>query len=578
MTTVAEQLVDRLSAWGVHRVFGYRGASIDPVISAFERAAPAFELVEGCDEEMAAFMACGHAKLTDEVGVCVAPSGAPVAHLLSTLYDAEGDHQPLVAILGQRREGEDLEGTLELLPRMRNLAPDCVQIVRDAAGLEDAVDRAFNLARSERLPSCILLSEDLLARTTGGTSSPRSPERAPDRSATTIALPPDEKLSLAASELARGKRVAMIIGVGARQAIDDALHVADKLRAGVADALLGVATLPDDLPYVTGGVGLLGTRATENMLASCDTLVVVGVRADIASLLPPGATPYIVRIDDHVGTEARDERLLLGDPRRVLRALAALLPQNADGDFRLVIEAEVLAWRAKVERRAMKRALLVSPERVFLELSPRLPERVMLACDSGNAVHWFARHLRVRRGMSVLHGGFVSATGTALPYALAAKLAHPDRAAMAIVGDGAMQMRGLGELATLAKHWPTWSDGRFVVVVLNDGTLRTDAWERRVVRSAPIEGRPPPAFSYADFASLLGLTGITVADVSELPSALDEAIHADVPVVLDIRTDPTVAPFPPNVSRGQAERYAMALLEGDPEFAHGQHPMPTIEA
>jgi pyruvate dehydrogenase (quinone) len=571
MTTVAEDLVARVAAWGVSRVFGYPGEAIHPVMAALADATDRIVVVQACDSEMAGLMACGYAKISQTVGVVFSGAGAAATHLVTGLVDARADHQSVVAIIGQQPRatlGGLYREELELEPLFKSIAPEFVHVVTTPEQLRHVVDRAFRVAISERTPTCILIPvdvQDLTADEPGhehdtihsgvGYSAPR-------------VVPTDADLRRAADALNAGSRVAMLIGVGARDAADEVLHVADVLGAGVSKALLGKAVVPDDIPFVTGGIGLLGTGPSYTMMQSCDTLLMVGSRFPYGEFLPAPGTARGVQIDldgPMLGLRYPMEVNLVGDAAETLRALAPLLVRKDDRSWRTSVEADVRDWWETLERRAQVDADPINPQRLFHELSPMLPDGAMLACDTGNSVIWFSRHLKMRRGMDTMHSGFLSAMGAAIPYAVAAKLASPNRPAFAFVGDGAMQMRGIGQLATVARHWKSWADPRFIIVVLNDGTLGMDAWEERVLRAEPVdlEMQTLASFSYAGCAQLYGLHGITVERPDAISAALEEALGARVPVVLDVRSDPHVPPLPPRISMRQAASYALAMMKGD---------------
>lgn len=571
MTNVAEHIVERLVASGITRVFAYPGDAMHPLLAALEAREGDIDLVQAADEEAAAFMACGHAKLTGEVAACLVSSGSAATRALTGLWDAHLDHQGVLAIVGvpaRTTLGGHYREEIELVPTLASVAPSFVQTITTPGQARHVIDRAARTARAERLPACVIAPVDVqVEKATDPPHAHDSVHSGPGFEAP-IVVPSEDALARAAAVLNAGQKVAMLVGAGARDATDEVIAVAERLGAGVAKALLGKATVPDDLPFVTGGIGLLGTRPSYTMMQACDTLLVVGSRFPYAEFLPEEGQARGVQID----LDARMLSLrypmeigLVGDAKATLRALLPRLEPRESRTFRDTVERDVAAWWEKLARRAAIEADPINPERVLSALSARLPDAAMLACDAGNSVHWFSRHLRVRRGMAVLHSGFLSAMGSSIPYALAAKLAHPDRPAIAVIGDGAMQMRGLAVLFSVAKHRARFADPRFIVLVLNDAQLNMDVWEKRVLRGEPAEGSTHTIerFAYAAFAEQLGLRGIQVTHADAVEDALDAALASDRPVVLDVHVDPKVPPIPPRVSLTQAANLAKAMLAGD---------------
>jgi pyruvate dehydrogenase (quinone) len=346
--------------------------------------------------------------------------------------------------------------------------------------------------------------------------------------------------------------------------------VAERLGAGVAKALLGKAVLPDDLPYVTGSIGLLGTMPSSEMMQECDTLLMVGSSFPYSEFLPPEGQARGVQIDlapRMLSLRYPMEVALQGDAAETLRALLPLLEPKQNHHWRDLLESLVGEWWRVLEARAMAEASPINPQRVFWELSPRLPDRCILTADSGSATNWWARDIKIREGMMASLSGNLATMGPALPYALAAKCAHPDRVVVASIGDGAMQMLGNSVLITMASRFQTWSDPRLVIVVLDNGDLNQVTWEQRVMEGSPKfeASQRLPAFPYARYARLLDLEGIEVDRPEDLAGAFERAFQADRPVVVDVHTDPEVPPLPPHISFEQAREFSASVLKGDPE-------------
>jgi pyruvate dehydrogenase (quinone) len=572
-TRVADYVLGRLTQWGVHRVYGYPGDGINAFVGAFDRAGGDPEFVQVRHEEMAAFMACGHAKFTGEVGVCIATSGPGAIHLLNGLYDAKLDHQPVVAIVGQQAMsalGGSYQQEVELTSLFKDVAHEYIEMATSPAQIRHLVDRAVRIALDQRTVTCIVVPNDL--------ASEDVVENPPRKHGTVHSgigysrprvVPVDADLDRAADVLNSGSRVAMLVGQGARDAADEVVQVAELLGAGVAKALLGKTVLPDDLPFVTGSIGLLGTRPSYELMTGCDTLLMVGSSFPYSEFLPEEGQARGVQIDIDgrlIGIRYPMEVNLVGDAGETLRALIPRLRSKDDRSWREQIEKGVRDWWQLMEERAMMDADPVNPQRVFWELSKRLPDRAILTADSGSAANWYARDIRVREGMTGSLSGTLATMGPGVPYAIAAKFAHPQRPVIALVGDGAFQMNGMNELITIAKYRDRWSDQRLVVLVLNNRDLNQVTWEQRAMEGdRKFEGSQDiPDFPYARYAELCGLKGIRVDRPDDVGPAWDEALASTVPVVLEAVTDPEVPPLPPHITVEQAQAYMKALLGGDP--------------
>jgi pyruvate dehydrogenase (quinone) len=517
-------------------------------------------------------MACAHAKYTGEVGVCLGTSGPGAIHLLNGLYDANLDHQPVVAIVGQQSRmsiGSRYQQDVDLQSLFKDVAGAFVQTASEPAQVRHLLDRAVRIALQERSVTCVIVPNDLQRQeavaepphTHGAIHS--SVGWSPPR-----VVPRDEDLRRAAEVLNAGQKIALLVGAGALHATDEVIDVAEVLGAGVAKALLGKAAVPDDVPFVTGTAGWLGTRASNEMLAGCDTLLMVGSGFPYTEFLPKTGQARGVQIDldgRMLGLRYPMEVNLVGDSAETLRALRPLLHPKAERTWRGDIERKVRDWWQEAERRAMHEASPLNPQRVFWELSPRLPDDVMLAGDSGSSTVWYARDLRVRRGMRATLSGTLATMGSALPYALAAKLAYPTRPAIAIAGDGAMQMNGINALISLAEWWREWPDPRFIVLVMHNGDLNYVTWEQRVLEGDP--RFPPsqdvPGFPYARYAELLGLNGIRVDAPDQVAAAWDHALRSDRPVVFEAIVDPDVPTLPPDLLPEHQEKLRKALSAGD---------------
>ncbi len=573
---VADFILRRLTEWGIDRVYGYPGDGINAFLGAFDRAGGDPEFIQVRHEEMAAFAACGQAKFSGEVSVCIATSGPGAIHLLNGLYDAKLDHQPVVAIVGQQALsalGGHYQQEVDLITLFKDVASQYVHMCADPDQARHLVDRAVRIAKAERTVTCIIVPNDV--------ASLDAVEQPPHQHGTIhssvgysppLVVPHERDLERAAEILNAGRRVAMLVGQGALNATEEVIEAADLLGAGIAKALLGKAAVPDDLPFVTGAIGLLGTKPSSEMMRSCDTLLMVGSSFPYSEFLPEEGQARGVQIDIDgrmLGIRYPMDVHLVGDSAETLRRLIPRLERKADRAWREEIEEGVAEWWQVVEERAHQDADPLNPQRVFHELSPRLPEGCILTSDSGSAANWFARQLKVRRGMMASLSGNLATMGPGVPYAIGAKFAHPDRPVIALVGDGAMQMNGINELITIRKYWERWSDPRLVVLVLHNGDLNQVTWEQRAMEGDPRyeASQESPQFPYARYAELIGLKGVRVERPDDVAAAWDEALAADRPTVLEAITDPSVPPLPPHITLKQAKAMMLALAKDDPDRA-----------
>lgn len=575
--TTADFLLDRLEAWGATTLYGYAGDGINAILGSLQGAGARFRFVQARHEEDAAFMACAHAKWTGDPGVALATSGPGAIHLLNGLYDAKLDRQPVVAIVGQQDRaalGSGFQQEVDLHTLFKDVAGAFVETCHAPAQMRHLVDRAFRIAKARRTVTAIIVPDDVAKEPAvpepphvhgtmrSGVGHPAAP----------LVVPPDDALDAAAAVLNACERVAILAGAGAMHAGAEVRAVADTLGAGVAKALLGKAALPDDLPFVTGQLGILGSAPSWEMMQACDGLLMVGAGFPYAEYLPEEGQARGVQIDLDPGmTSLRYpmEVNLAGDAAATLAALLPKLAYKSDRGWRETIEGNVSDWWESVDKRAREPADPVNPQRVFTEASPRLPDRAIVTADSGTAANWFARCLRMRAGMKASLSGTLATMCPAIPYATAAKFTHPDRVSIAFTGDGAMQMLGFGQLVTIAKYWRDWEDPRLVVVVLDNRDLAQVTWEMRIMGGYPKveETQSLPAVDYAAFADMLGLKGLRVEDPEHVGPAWDEALAADRPVLIDAVVDPNVPTVPPRVTRKELANYFSTLMKGDPDEA-----------
>lgn len=571
--TASDYLVQRLYEWGVRRIYGFPGDGINGVFGALNRAKERVRFIQARHEENAAFMACAHAKFTGQIGVCIATSGPGAIHLLNGLYDAKMDHQPVLAIVGQQARtaiGGDYQQEVDLISLFKDVAHNYVHMASVPAQVRTLVDRGVRIALAERCVTCIILPNDLQEE-----DEVKAPPRVHGSVFTgvgysrPVVAPRDEDLQHAAEILNSGSKVAMLVGAGALHASQEVAETAEVLGAGVAKALLGKAVLPDDLPYVTGAIGLLGTKPSWDLMMDCDTLLMVGTGFPYSEFLPKEGKARGVQIDlsaRQLGLRFPSESNLQGDSKETLRRLLGLLHKKEDRSWRQKIESGMRDWWELMDARAHHEANPINPQRVFWEISSRLPDDCILTCDSGSSANWWARDLKVRQGMMASLSGNLATMCPGVPYAIAAKFCHPDRPVLAAVGDGAMQMLGNDGLVTISKYWAEWPNPQLIVLVLNNRDLNQVTWEQRVMNGDPKfeASQDLPPMSYAAFAELLGLKGIEVTEPEQIVPAWEEAMRSPKPCVLDVRTDPDVPPLPPHITFEQAKGYMSALFKGDP--------------
>jgi pyruvate dehydrogenase (quinone) len=571
--TVADYALQRLHAWGVRTIYGYPGDGINGFLGALDRASDQLRFVQVRHEEIAAFMAAAHAKFSGEVGVCMATSGPGAIHLLNGLYDAAMDNQPVVAIVGQQKRmslGGDYQQEVDLQALFKDVAHQFCHTCMHPAQARTLIDRALRIARATRSVTCVIFPSDV--------QELRAVEAAPREHGAIYTgvgfvesriIPPDSELDRAAAVIDAGKRVAILVGAGALGAGDEIAQLADLVGAGVAKALLGKAVLPDGLPFVTGGIGLLGTKPSDLMMQNCDTLLMIGTSFPYAEWLPKEGQARAVQIDispRKLALRYPAEVLLHGDTRETLRLLLPRLAYKQDRAWREGIEAAIVDWWALLEKRAMMSANPINPQRVFWELSPRLPDGCILTADSGSSTNWWARDLKLRAGMLASLSGNLATMGPAMPYALAAKFVHPDRPVIACVGDGAMQMNGNNVLIDVAKYWREWKDPRLVILVLNNGDLNQVTWEQRVMAGDPKfpDSQTLPPFSFADYARTLDLGAIEMRTPDDIARGWDEAMAWPRPVLVEAFTDPEVPPLPPHIALVEAKNLVESIIKGDP--------------
>ncbi|HZA12588.1 thiamine pyrophosphate-requiring protein [Mycobacterium sp.] len=570
---VADHILSRLREWKIRHVFAYPGDGINGLVAAFGRADNNPRFVQARHEEMAAFEATGYAKFTGSVGVCMATSGPGAIHLLNGLYDAKLDHVPVVAIVGQTARsamGGSYQQEVDLQALYKDVASDYLVEVNVASQLPNALDRAIRTALTRRAPTALVIPSDLQEeRYSPPGHQFRHVPSSPPSDGHPVLRPDPELVGRAAQILNAGTKVAILVGQGARAASAQVRELAELTGAGVAKALLGKDVLPDDLPYVTGSIGLLGTRPSYELMRDCDTLLIVGSNFPYSQFLPEYGKARAIQVDvdgTSIGMRYPTEVNIVADASAALDELIPRLERKQDQSWRERVEKSVVRWWETVERQAMLSANPINPMRITWELSSHLPGNAIVTADSGSSTDWYARCLRFGEGVRGSLSGTLATMGCAVPYAIGAKFAFPDRPVIALAGDGAMQMNGAGELLTITKYHREWADPRLIVCVFHNNDLNQVTWELRAMGGSPKfeESQSLPEVSYADLAHTMGLDAIAIDDPDEVGPAWERAFAADKPTVLDVRCDPEVPPIPPHATYEQMKDMAASVLKGDP--------------
>jgi pyruvate dehydrogenase (quinone)/pyruvate oxidase len=562
--TAADVLIETLLGWGVDVVFGLPGDGINGIMEALRTRQDRIRFIQVRHEEAAAFMACGYAKFTGRLGVCLATSGPGGIHLLNGLYDAALDGQPVLAITGMTYH--DLIGTHTqqdvALDRLFMDVAKFNERIMGPAHVENVTDLACRSALAYRGVAHLTFPVDIQEMKAGAPRSPRNVEHhTSDTLGRSAGLPDEGRLRRAAELLNAGRRVAILAGRGALHAGDELEAVADRLAAPIVKALLGKAAVPDDSPYTTGGIGLLGTRPSQEAMEGCDTLLMVGTSFPYIEFLPkPGqARAAQIELDPmRIGLRYPVEVGLVGDSRASLAALLPLLRPQTDRGFLESAQERMGDWRRLMDERGSRRDKPMKPQFLARELGLRLSRDAIVACDSGTITTWWARDIPARRGQMHAVSGNLATMACGLPYAIAAQIAYPGRQVVAFVGDGGFSML-MAEFATCVKyHLPV------KVVVVKNNTLGQIKWEQMVFLGNPEYGCDLHPIDFSLFAEACGGTGITIEDPAECGDALDAALAMPGPVVVQGVVDPLEPPMPAKVTLKQMTHFAESLLRGEP--------------
>jgi pyruvate dehydrogenase (quinone)/pyruvate oxidase len=561
--TAADILIDTIHDWGVEVVFGLPGDGINGLMEALRTRQDAIRFIQVRHEEAAALMACGYAKYTGKLGVCLATSGPGGLHLLNGLYDAKLDGQPVLAITGHHFH--DLIAThaqqdVDLDKVFMDVAVYNTRVM-GAAHVENVADLACRTALSRRGVAHITFPVDLQEQQGGERSKRNVPGHTSDVFARRAGLPAAADLRRAAEVLNAGAKIAILAGRGALGATDELERLAETLGGPIVKPLLGKAAVPDTSPYTTGGIGLLGTKPSQEALEQCDTLLMVGTSFPYIEFLPKPGQARGVQIDldpARIGLRYPVEVGLVGDSRQTLQALLPLLTRNEDRGFLKQAQDGMGAWWQLMEKRGTRQDTPMKPQVVAWELGKRLSDTAIVSCDSGTITTWWARQIPAKRGQMHSVSGTLATMACSLPYTIAAQIAYPERQCVAFTGDGGFSML-MAEFATAVKYALP-----IKVIVIKNDTLGQIKWEQMVFLGNPEYGCELHPIDFAAFARACGGAGFTIENPAESGAILDEALHTPGPAVVEAVVDPFEPPMPADITADQALKFATSLARGQP--------------
>ena len=562
-STAADVLIDTIAEWGVDVIFGMPGDGINGIMEALRKRQDRIRFIQVRHEEAAAFMACAYAKYTGKLGVCLATSGPGGLHLLNGLYDAKLDGQPVLAITGHHFHDLIDTHAQQDVSLDRVFADVAVYNTRvmGPSHVEPVADLACRTALAYRGVAHINFPVDIQEHEGGERSKRNIAGHTSDVFARSARLPADDELQRAAAVLNAGRKIAILVGQGANGAADELEQVAERLGAPIIKTILGKAAIPDDHPYTTGGIGLLGTKPSQEAIEQCDTLLMVGTSFPYMEFLPKPGQARAVQIDidaARIGLRYPVEVGLVSDGRRTLQQLLPLLSRNEDRKFLEQAQAGMQQWWTLMEGQGTRSDVPMKPQVVAWELGKRLSDTAIVSSDSGTITTWFARHIRAKRGQKFSLSGTLASMANGLCYAIAAQVAFPDRQCVAFVGDGGFSML-MGEFATAVKYRLP-----IKVVVVKNNSLGMIKWEQMVFLGNPEYGCELQPIDFAGFARVCGGTGFTIEDPAECGRILDHALATPGPVIIEAVVDPFEPPMPPKVTLEQATKFALSLARGEP--------------
>jgi pyruvate dehydrogenase (quinone) len=564
--TTADILIETIMDWGVEVVFGLPGDGINGIMEALRKRQDKIRFIQVRHEETAAFMACGYAKYTGRLGVCLATSGPGGIHLLNGLYDAKLDGQPVLAITGL--QFHDLINThtqqdIELDKLYQDVTVYNARVMGPAHA-ENVADLACRTALSKRGVSHITIPVDIQDQPLEkkNTSHRNLWHHTSDVWSCSAAIPCDKDLKAAAQLINDGNKIAILAGQGAIHATNELIELAEKLGAPIVKPLLGKSSVPDDSPYTTGGIGLLGTLPSSEAMESCDTLIMIGTSFPYIEFLPKPGSAKVIQIDVdnmRIGLRCPVEVGLIGDSKQTLQKLIPLLQRNENRDFLSEAQESMKDWKEKMHIRETCMDKPMKPQVVAYELGKRLTDNAIISCDSGTIATWWARHIPYRQGQKHSLSGNLATMAPGLPYTLAAQIAYPDRQCVAFVGDGGFSML-MADFVTAVKYQLP-----IKVVIIKNNTLGQIKWEQIVFLGNPEYGVDLYPIDFAKFAEACGGTGFVIENPEDCGEIMEQALNTPGPVIIEAIVDPYEPPMPPKTTLKQAAHFAEGLLRGEPE-------------
>ena len=560
--TVADILIDRLVDWGVRTIFTFPGDGINGIFEALRTRSQKIQLIQVRHEEAAAFAACGYAKFSRRLGVCLATSGPGGIHLLNGLYDAKMDGQPVLAITGHTFH--DLIGThyqqdVDLDKLFMDVAAYNERIM-GPAHVRNVVDEAIKTAISKRTVAHITIPKDIQDWTSNGSRSKANiPHHSADLYTESFPLPPQSLLQQAADIINQGSKIAILAGRGCLPARKEVIELAEKVGAPIIKPLLGKAVVPDDHPYTTGGIGLLGTAPSQEVLQECDTLILAGTSFPYMEFYPKPGRAKAIQIDidpARIGLRYPVQMGLVGQCWDVLRALLPLVQHKTNRDFLTKAQEKMQRWNQLMEERGTRTDMPMKPQVIAHQLNDVLADDAIICCDTGTVTTWAARHIKIKGTMEFSASGTLATMACGLPYAVGAAVAHPGRQVVCFAGDGGFTML-MGELATIVKYQLPVK-----IIVVKNNVLGMIKWEQLAMEGNPQYGVQLQPINFADFARACGAEGYTVEDPRQVPSVLKKAFSQPGPALIEAVVDPNEPPLPGKATVDQALTFAKALARG----------------
>jgi pyruvate dehydrogenase (quinone) len=560
MPTTADILIDTLIDWGVEVIFGLPGDGINGIMEALRKRQDRIRFIQVRHEESAAFMACAYGKLTGKLGVCLATSGPGGTHLLTGLYDAKLDQVPVVAITGM--QFHDLIETftqqdVDLTRVFNDVAEYNVQVT-DAAHMENAASLACRVARTRHGVAHISIANDVQEQSVDEASRSKrnKPHHVANQWFAPLLKPPEDEIERAAEILNGAQRVAMLVGRGAIGALPQLERTAQLLKAPIAKALLGKTAIADTHPHVTGGIGILGTRPSQEIMQGCDALLIVGSTFPYIEYYPEPGQAKIVQIDwnpERIGLRCPVDVGLVGQAAQTLEQLNGRLTEKIGSEFLQEAQRGVQQWRGMMQMAAEREALPLKPQMIVARFGERVATDAIITSDSGQNTELAARHINLTEKHSFAVSGTLASMSCGLTYAIAAGIAHPGRQICAVVGDGGLAMQ-LGEFSTAVRYGIPLK-----LLVIKNNMLNQIAWEQMMFLGNPQFGCELQPIDFAKAAEAMGGRGFSVRDAASIDAALDAAFAEPGPVIIEALVDRYEPMMPPKMPADYRKNFIKAL-------------------